>query len=74
MYGSKGFAAAVVGGMKNIWGAIIGGMLLGFVEVFVSGLIDGGTRYQNVIAFVVAIIFMIFKPTGILGEKTVEKV
>lgn len=74
MYGSKGFAAAVVGGMKNIWGAIIGGMMMGFVEVFVSGLFDGGTRYQNVIAFVVAIIFMIFKPAGILGEKTVEKV
>ncbi len=74
MYGSKGFAAAVVGGMKNIWGAIIGGMLMGFVEVFVSGLFNGGTRYQNVIAFVVAIIFMIFKPAGILGEKTVEKV
>ena len=74
MYGSKGFAAAVVGGMKNIWGAIIGGMLMGFVEVFVSGLFDGGTRYQNVIAFVVAIIFMILKPAGILGEKTVEKV
>lgn len=74
LYGSKGFAAAVVGGMKNIWGAIIGGMLLGFVEVFVSGLFNGGTRYQNVIAFVVAIIFMIFKPAGILGEKSIEKV
>ena len=74
MYGSKGFAAAVVGGMKNIWGAIIGGMMLGFVEVFVAGLVPGGSRYQNVVAFIVAIIFMIIKPAGILGEKTIEKV
>ncbi len=74
LYGSKGFAAAVVGGMKNIWGAIIGGMLMGFVEVFVAGLVTGGSRYQNVVAFIVAIIFMILKPEGILGEKTIEKV
>ena len=74
MYGSKGFAAAVVGGMKNIWGSIVGGMLLGFVEVFVAGLFNGGAKYQNVIAFAVAIIFMVFRPEGILGEKTIEKV
>jgi len=74
MYGSKGFAAAVVGGMKNIWGSIVGGMMMGFVEVFVSGLIPGGTKYQNIVAFAVAIMFMVFKPEGILGEKTIEKV
>ena len=74
LYGSKGFSAAVVGGLKNTWGAVIGGMLLGFVEVFASGYIPGGTAYQNIIAFVVVIIFIIFRPEGIIGEKTIEKV
>lgn len=74
MYGSKGFSAAVVGGLKNTWGAVIGGMLLGFVEVFTAGYISGGTKYQNIIAFLVVIIFIVFKPEGIIGEKTVEKV
>ncbi len=74
MYGSKGFSAAVVGGLKNTWGAVIGGMLLGFVEVFTAGYIPGGTAYQNIIAFVVVIVFIIFRPEGIIGETTVEKV
>lgn len=74
MYGSKGFSAAVVGGLKNTWGAVIGGMLLGFVEVFTAGYIPGGTQYQNIIAFLVVILFIVFRPEGIIGEKSVEKV
>lgn len=74
MYGSKGFSAAVVGGLKNTWGAVVGGMLLGLVEVFASYYIPSGTQYANIIAFVVVIIFIVFKPEGIIGEKTVEKV
>lgn len=74
MYGSKGFSAAVVGGLKSIWGAVVGGMLLGFVEVFASYYIPSGTQYANIIAFLVVIIFIVFKPEGIIGEKTVEKV
>lgn len=74
MYGSKGFSAAVVGGLKNTWGAVIGGMLLGFVEVFVAGYIPGGSAYANIIAFVVVILFIVFKPEGIIGEKSIEKV
>ncbi|MDR0840661.1 MAG: branched-chain amino acid ABC transporter permease [Christensenellaceae bacterium] len=74
MYGIKGFSAAVVGGLKSTWGAVIGGMLLGFVEVFAAGLLNGGTQWQNIIAFLVIIVFIIFKPEGIIGEKTVEKV
>ena len=74
MYGSKGFSAAVVGGLKSTWGAVIGGMLLVFVEVFTAGLVPGGTKFQNVIAFLVVIIFIIFKPEGIIGEKVAEKV
>lgn len=74
MYGSKGFSAAVVGGLKNTWGAVIGGMLLGFVEVFTAGYIPGGTQYQNIIAFLVVILFIVFRPEGIIGEKSIEKV
>ena len=74
MYGSKGFSAAVVGGLKNTWGAVIGGMLLGFIEVFVAGYIPGGSAYANIIAFVVVILFIVFKPEGIIGEKSIEKV
>ena len=74
MYGAKGFSAAVVGGLRNTWGAVIGGMLLAFVEVFVSGYVPSGTAYSSIVAFVVVVIFIVFKPEGIIGEKTVEKV
>ncbi|ATW24877.1 branched-chain amino acid ABC transporter permease [Candidatus Formimonas warabiya] len=74
MYGIKGFSAAVVGGLKSIYGAVVGGMLLAFVEVFVSGYIPNGTSYSSIIAFVVVVLFIVFKPEGIIGEKTVEKV
>jgi len=74
LYGLKGFSAAVVGGLGNTYGAIVGSMLIAFVEVFVSGYIPGGTAYASVFAFLVVVAFMIYKPEGILGEKTVEKV
>jgi branched-chain amino acid transport system permease protein len=74
MYGAKGFSAAVVGGLRNTWGAVIGGMLLAFVEVFVSGYVPQGTAYSGIVAFVVVVAFIVFKPEGIIGERTVEKV
>ncbi len=73
MYGIKGFSAAVVGGLTNISGAIVGGMLLGFIEVIVS-CFPGGTAWSSAVAFVFVVIFMIFRPEGIIGEKTTEKV
>ncbi|GHS90681.1 branched-chain amino acid ABC transporter permease [Synergistales bacterium] len=74
MYGAKGFSAAVVGGLRNIWGAVVGGMLLAFVEVFVAGYVPRGMAYANIVAFIVVVIFIVFKPEGIIGEKSVEKV
>jgi branched-chain amino acid transport system permease protein len=74
MGGIKGFSAAVVGGLGNIYGAIFGGLVLGFVETFASALIPGGTAYKDVFAFLVVIFFLVFKPSGILGEKVYEKV
>ena len=73
LYGIKGFSAAVVGGLSNIYGAIIGGMLLAFIEVFVS-ILPGGAAYASAVAFIVVVFFMVLKPEGILGEKTIEKV
>lgn len=72
MYGAKGFSAAVVGGLRNTWGAVIGGMLLAFVETFFAGYVS--TAYSSIVAFVIVVIFIVFKPEGIIGEKTVEKV
>jgi branched-chain amino acid transport system permease protein len=74
MGGIKGFSAAVVGGLGNIYGAIFGGLVLGFVETFASAFIPGGTAYKDVFAFLVVIFFLVFKPSGILGEKIYEKV
>lgn len=74
MGGIKGFSAAVVGGLGNIYGAILGGLVLGFVETFASAFIPGGTAYKDVFAFLVVIFFLVFKPSGILGEKVYEKV
>jgi len=73
-YGLIGYSAAVVGGLGNIYGAIVGGMLLSFVEVFISGYIPGGTAYARIFSFLIVVLFMIFRPEGILGHKTVEKV
>jgi branched-chain amino acid transport system permease protein len=74
MGGIKGFSAAVVGGLGNIYGAILGGLVLGFVETFASAFIPGGTAYKDVFAFLVVIFFLVFKPSGILGEKVFERV
>ncbi|MDI7260055.1 MAG: branched-chain amino acid ABC transporter permease [Thermodesulfobacteriota bacterium] len=74
MGGVKGFSAAVVGGLGNVYGAIIGGLILGLVETFAAAFIPGGTPYTDVFAFLVVIFFLIFKPSGILGEKVYEKV
>jgi len=74
MYGVKGFSAAVVGGLGNTYGAIVGSMVIAFVEVFVTGYVPGGTAYGSVFAFLVLVLFIVFKPEGILGEKHIEKV
>jgi branched-chain amino acid transport system permease protein len=74
MYGLKGFCAAVVGGLGNVYGANDGGLMIAFVEVFVSAFIPGGTAYASVAAFLMVLVFMVFKPEGIIGEKTIEKV
>ncbi|GAB3810604.1 branched-chain amino acid ABC transporter permease [Micromonospora zhanjiangensis] len=64
--GIKAFAAAVLGGIGNLRGALLGGLLLGVLEGWGSGLF--GTQWTPVVAFVVLILILLFRPTGLLGE------
>ena len=72
MPGLKAFVAAVLGGIGNIPGAALGGLLLGTVETFVNG--SEWSTYKDAIAFSILIIILLFRPAGLLGRATVEKV
>ena len=72
--GLKAFVAAVLGGIGNITGAVAGGLLLGMVETLVVGYFPRGSQYQAGVAFVILILVLLVKPSGILGRETVEKV
>jgi branched-chain amino acid transport system permease protein len=67
--GVKAFAAAVLGGIGNIRGAMIGGLLLGEAEVLVTAIPSVGPQWQDVVSFVVLVLVLIVRPTGILGER-----
>ncbi|MGB7952021.1 MAG: branched-chain amino acid ABC transporter permease [Candidatus Binatia bacterium] len=77
--GLKAFTAAVLGGIGNIPGAMLGGMVLGMLEAFagsyLSILTDGafGAEYKDVFAFLVLILILVFRPKGLLGEKVREE-
>ena len=66
LIGLKAFTAAVLGGIGNLRGALVGGILLGIVEVYAS--IVWSSEWQNVTAFVVLVVVLMFRPTGLLGE------
>ena len=70
--GMKAFTAAVIGGIGNLRGAMLGGFLLGMIESLASGFLSTG--YKDVIAFAILILVLIFRPGGLLGESVVEKV
>src|SRR6185436_6996742 len=72
MAGLKAFTAAVLGGIGNIPGAMVGGLLLGVVEAF--GIQAFGAPYKEVYAFVLLLAVLIFRPKGIMGERVAEKV
>lgn len=72
--GLKCFIAAVVGGIGNIWGAVIGGLGLGLCEVMLVALLPSVSGYKDAFAFVILIIVLLFRPNGILGEKIADKV
>jgi branched-chain amino acid transport system permease protein len=72
MYGLKAFVAAVLGGIGNVPGAVIGGLLIGTSEVMVVGYLS--STYRDAIAFGILILVLLIRPQGILGRVTKEKV
>ncbi len=79
MLGLKAFTAAVLGGIGNLAGAMLGGILLGIIEALGAGYIGDltggflGSHYQDIFAFVVLIVVLMFKPSGLFGEKTGDR-
>jgi branched-chain amino acid transport system permease protein len=79
MLGLKAFTAAVLGGIGNLAGAMLGGLLLGVIESLGAGYIGAltggflGSHYQDVFAFVVLILVLVFRPSGLLGERVAER-
>lgn len=79
LLGLKAFTAAVLGGIGNISGAMLGGVLLGIIEALGAGYIGDftggflGSNYQDIFAFIVLICVLMFRPSGLLGEKTGER-
>ena len=79
MLGLKAFTAAVLGGIGNLAGAMLGGLLLGLIESLGAGYIGPltggflGSHYQDVFAFVVLILVLVFRPSGLLGEQVAER-
>jgi branched-chain amino acid transport system permease protein len=74
MPGLKCFIAAVIGGIGDVRGAVIGGFILGFGEIMLVAFIPDLSGYRDAFAFVVLILVLLIKPSGIMGKATVEKV
>jgi branched-chain amino acid transport system permease protein len=72
MFGLKGFAACVVGGFGNNTGAMVGGLIIGISESLASGYIS--SSYKDLIAFLIMIIVLFVKPSGLFASKDVERV
>ncbi len=74
MPGLKCFIAAVIGGIGDIKGAVLGGFILGMGEILIVAFFPMLSGYRDAFAFILLILILFFKPTGLLGEKTTEKV
>jgi len=72
--GVIGFSAAAIGGLGNVYGAILGGLLFGVLQTTAAALIPRGSEFRDVVAFAVVMLFLVVRPSGILGEKSVERV
>ena len=74
MPGLKCFIAAVIGGIGSIAGAVLGGLLLGIIELMTIAFLPEFTGYKDAFAFVLLIVVLLVKPTGLLGKNQGEKV
>ena len=72
--GFKAFIAAVLGGIGSIQGAMVGGLLLGFIEIMIVGFFPEFSGYRDAYAFVLLIAILLVRPTGLMGEKLEEKI
>ncbi len=72
MPGLKAFVAAVLGGIGNVPGAVVGGLIIGVIEAFVGG--SSFSNYRDAIAFVILIVILLFRPSGLFGHYQPEKV
>jgi branched-chain amino acid transport system permease protein len=79
MLGMKAFTAAVLGGIGNIPGAMLGGLLLGIIESLASGYIGDltggvlGSNYRDIFAFLVLVLVLVLRPSGLMGQNTGER-
>lgn len=79
LLGLKAFSAAVLGGIGNLFGAMLGGLLLGLIESLAAGytgqLTGGflGANYQDIFAFMVLILVLLFRPNGLMGERLADR-
>jgi branched-chain amino acid transport system permease protein len=67
----KAFAASIIGGFGDVTGAIVGGLALGVVETFGAAYIS--VPYKDAFAFIALVLFLLFRPQGLFGEKVAEK-
>lgn len=72
--GLKAFIAAVLGGIGSVQGAMIGGLLLGFMEIMLVAFFPALSGYRDAFAFVLLILILFYKPTGLMGEKLEDKI
>jgi branched-chain amino acid transport system permease protein len=72
--GVIGFSAAAIGGLGNVYGAIVGGLLFGVLQTTAAALIPRGSEFRDVVAFAVVMLFLVARPSGLLGEKSLERV
>lgn len=72
MPGLKAFVAAVLGGIGNVPGAVVGGLIIGVIEAYVGG--SQFSNYRDAIAFVILIVILLFRPSGLFGKYQAEKV
>jgi branched-chain amino acid transport system permease protein len=68
----RGLAVVILGGMGNIEGAVLGGLILGLVETFAIAYLPGGSDLKDAIVFLILFLILLVRPSGILGRKTAE--